>query len=192
MGIKKVEGSSDPESLKGKGSDLPFPSFLNADVPCISMLTFGMEGNSVRATIQACAFCECISMCIPNGSNHRVLCEGRQRLRSNLLFGFFLVLAFNRVLFVYGPRRSHARVSSVPVPTLSVPMDELDDAAAAVADQLDTLERENRARWFEADEERLRAEAIEIDLKAIESEIPQFQLTVLRARQDGDAVETTR
>ena len=69
---------------------------------------------------------------------------------------------------------------------------ELDDAAAAVADQLDSIESENRARWFEADAERLRAEKVEQDLNAVDIEIPRFQLAVLRARQAGDVVEAAR
>jgi len=69
---------------------------------------------------------------------------------------------------------------------------ELDDAAAAVADQLDALESENRARWFEAREEQLRTDKVEHELKTIETQLPSHQLHVLRERQKGDAVEAAR
>ena len=40
LNLKKVEGSSAPQFFKlyeGKGSELPFRSFLNADCPCMGV-----------------------------------------------------------------------------------------------------------------------------------------------------------
>ena len=71
-------------------------------------------------------------------------------------------------------------------------LSEIDAAANAMAEQLDTLEADNRKLWVEAEDEKRKLSLVEKELTQIKEDTTRLQLGLVEARRRGDLLETSR